>query len=154
MLASPAASEMIGPMRTIVILAMLVSVGVAVADEASQTPPTTLVGRVTDILGKPIEGARVYVLSGSRTQTGTDKDGRYSLALYSTGAHSVVIAVGKVHTFRQVLIQAGAATTLDVEVEIDSAGGGEVIKIVDRRLPPPAVMPKPTVDQRISLPYS
>jgi hypothetical protein len=113
-----------------------------------------LVGRVTDLLGKPIEGARIYVLSGNRTQTGTDKDGRYALALYSTGAHSVVIAVGKIHTYRQVLIRAGTSTTLDIEVEIDSANGGEVIKIVDSRLPAPAVMPKPLVDQRPSLPYS
>ena len=144
------------------VLAFLCSLGIAFADDApapapAPTPPqqpTTLVGRVTDILGKPVEGARIYVMSGHRTQTGTDKDGRYSLALYSTGAHSVVIAVGKVHTYRQVLIKAGVATTLDVEVEIDSAGGGEVIKITDRRLPPPAVMPRPTIDKRVSLPYS
>lgn len=148
--------------RYVACLVLVCSFGVAVADDAPtptpaptpQRQPTTLVGRVTDILGKPIEGARIYVLSGGRTQTGTDKDGRYSATLYSSGAHSVVIAVGKVHTFRRVLINAGTATTLDIEVEIDSANGGEVIKIVDHRLPAPAVQPKPLVDQTISLPYS
>jgi hypothetical protein len=121
---------------------------------------TVLNGRVTDVLGKPIVKARVYVLprGGGRIQSETDKDGRYELDLGTGsglgGAYSVVIAVGHVHTYRQVLVTEHAITHLDVEVETDIEGG-EVIKIVDLKLPPPAVLPKPTNEHsRKSLPYS
>jgi hypothetical protein len=110
---------------------------------------------VTDVLGKPIEDARIYVMppSGEREETKTDRDGRYKIALPEGGALSVVIAVDKIHTYRQVLVKAGTSTALDVEVETDISGG-EVIKIVDRKLPAPAVAPKPTKDINLSLPYS
>jgi hypothetical protein len=133
-------------------LAMVLGMaGLARADE--EAAPTVLAGRVTDVLGRPIAKARVYVLiDKARIQAVTDKDGRYSVAV-SSGAHSVVIAVDRVHTYRQVLATAGQTTALDVEVEIDGSGG-EIIRIVDREPPVPAVPPKPAVDQRISLPYS
>jgi hypothetical protein len=120
------------------------------------TQPTVLGGRVTDVLGKPIVKARVYVLprGGGRIQSETDTDGRYTLELGAGGAYSVVIAIGRVHTYRQVLVTEHASTKLDVEVETDIAGG-EVIKIVDTKLPPPAVPPKPENEySRKSLPYS
>jgi len=142
-------------MKALVVLVLLA--GVAFADDASPTaPPTVLAGRVTDVLGRPIPHARVYIMPrGTITlTTATDKDGRYALELSAAGAYSVVIAAGRIHTYRQVLITEHAATTLDVEVELD-VDGGEVINIVDTRLPPPAVPPKPTNDnERKSLPYS
>jgi hypothetical protein len=122
---------------------------------AAEGPPTTLTGRVSDVLGRPIADARVYVLAktGEREETRTNKHGRYAVKLSRGGAYGVVIAVDEVHTYRTVLIEAQKSTTLDVEVELDVAGG-EVIKIVDRKLPAPAVKPKPTTDSRKSLPYS
>jgi hypothetical protein len=138
-------------MKALLVLVLLA--GVAAADDAS---PTTLAGRVTDVLGRPIPHARVYIMPrGTVTlTTATDKDGRYAIELSAAGAYSVVIAAGRLHTYRQVLITAHAATTLDVEVELD-VDGGEVINIVDTKLPPPAVPPKPTNDnERTSLPYS
>ena len=128
--------------------------GIAAADDPA--PPTTLVGRVTDVLGKPINDARVYVMprGGGRLQTVTDKDGRYTIGLADGGAYSVVIAVGRVHTYRQVLVADHALTLLDVEVETDITGG-EVIRIVDQKLPAPAVPPKPSSEHaQKSLPYS
>ena len=113
-------------------------------------------GRVVDVLGKPIANARVYVLprGGGRLQTETNKDGRYGIELAASGAYSVVIAVSRIHTYRQVLVSEHVTTTLDVEVETDIAGG-EVIRIIDTKLPAPAVPPKPAVDhERKSLPYS
>jgi len=142
-------------MRSLLVLLVLVLAGgVAAADDPA--PTTMLVGRVTDVLGKPIGDARVYLLprGGGRLQTVTDKDGRYAIGLADGGAYSVVIAVGRVHTYRQVLIADRASTTLDVEVETDIAGG-EVINIIDRKLPAPAIPPRPTNDNgRKSLPYS
>jgi len=143
-------------MKAFCVLVLLAGLaGVAFADDPV-TAPTTLAGRVTDVLGKPIGAARVYVMprGGGRLQTVTDKDGRYAIELTTAGAYSVVIAVGRIHTYRQVLLNEHLATTLDVEVELDISGG-EVINIVDTRLPPPAVPPKPTNDnERKSLPYS
>jgi len=125
--------------------------GVASADG----PPTMLRGRVTDVLGQPIGGARVYVLArtGGREETKTTKDGRYAITLERGGAYGVVIAVDDVHTYRTVLVEPGASTTLDVEVETD-IGGGEVINIVDKRPKTPKVPAKPKQPPRQALPYS
>ncbi|MBX3155415.1 MAG: carboxypeptidase regulatory-like domain-containing protein [Deltaproteobacteria bacterium] len=146
--------------RVVVCALLLGSFGVAAADDAPSPPaqPQTqavLGGRVTDVTGKPVANARVYVMprGGGRLQTETDKDGRYTMALSVGGAYSVVIAVDQIHTYRQVLVNASAPTTLDVEVE--TIPGGEVITIIDRPLPQPEVMPKPQNENvRKSLPYS
>src|SRR5688572_21464825 len=98
-------------MRIWCIAIVLALCGVAAADEPQQ--PTTLVGRVTDVIGKPIKNARVYVLVGKqRVQAQTDQDGRYAIQVPG-GAHSVIIAVDKIHTYRQVLATDGRATVLD-----------------------------------------
>ena len=141
-----------GGMRMLLALVVLLALaGVAAADD-----PAVLGGRVTDVLGKPIPHARVYVLprSDEVLQTSTDAGGRYAVELAASGAYAVVIAVGSVHTYRQVVVAEHGTTTLDVEVETDITGG-EVINIVDTRLPPPAVPPKPAgFHDRKSLPYS
>jgi hypothetical protein len=133
----------------IIALVVLLS-GVAAAD-----PPTVVTGRVTDVLGRPVSNARVYVLprADQPHQTKTNKDGRYSVEVDTTGTHGVVIAIDKAHVFRTVLVQQGTTNTLDIDVELDTQGG-EVIKIEDKKRPQPAQKPKPTKDTRMSLPYS
>ncbi|MBX3154752.1 MAG: carboxypeptidase regulatory-like domain-containing protein [Deltaproteobacteria bacterium] len=137
--------------------------GTAAADDGPPTPPpatapvpTTLAGRVTDIHGKAIAGARVYVLprGGTRIQTETDGNGRYAVELGAGGAYAVVFAVKQVNTFRQVLVAEHAVTPLDVLVEID-VDGGEVIKITEERVRQPAIPAQPLGgESRKSLPYS
>src|SRR5262245_32838699 len=73
-----------GGMRMLLALVLLVALaGVAAADD-----PAVLGGRVTDVLGKPIPGARVYVLprSDEVLQTTTDAGGRYAVGLAASGA--------------------------------------------------------------------
>jgi hypothetical protein len=110
---------------------------------------------VTDVLGRPVRDARIYVLprAGEPVQTETNIDGRYTAKVSTIGTHGVVIAIGKAHTFRTVIVQRGATNTLDVELDLDTEGG-EVIKIEDKKRPQPAVKPKPRQDPRQSLPYS
>jgi hypothetical protein len=117
--------------------------------------PTIVTGRVTDVLGRPIANARVYVLPrrGQPIPTKTQRDGRYSVEVQSAGTHGVVIAIDKAHTFRTVLVQRGTTNTMDVDIELDTQGG-EVIKIEDKKRAVPAVQPKPKKDVRLSLPYS
>lgn len=119
------------------------------------TGPTFVVGRVTDVLARPVTGARVYVLPrrAKPIQTSTDKDGRYRVEVRGPGTYGVVIAIDKAHTFRTVLVRSGATNTMDVELELDTEGG-EVIRIEDRKRPEPKVKAKPRKDVRMSLPYS
>ncbi|MDQ3334186.1 MAG: carboxypeptidase regulatory-like domain-containing protein [Myxococcota bacterium] len=122
---------------------------------AAPTGPTVVTGKVTDVLGRPVPNARVYVMPrrGQPIQTKTGKDGRYSVKLKSNGTHGVVIAIDKAHTFRTVLVVDGISNTMDVDIELD-VEGGEVIKIEDKRRPEPKVRPKPKQDVAKSLPYS
>lgn len=118
--------------------------GVAAAD-------ALIVGRITDLLGKPVSGARVHVLSGSDRQTvTTDKDGNYRVIVDGNREVSVVIGAGAHHTFRRGAIKDGAIQRLDIEVEIAE---GEVIRIIDQK--PPAVPPRlPKDAPRLTPPYS
>ena len=119
------------------------------------TAPTIVTGRVTDVLGRPVASARVYVLPrrGQPHQTTTGKDGRYKVQVQTAGTYGVVIAIDKAHTFRTVLVQQGLSNTMDIDLEMDTEGG-EVIKIEDRRRPEPKVKAKPKQDISKSLPYS
>jgi len=144
--------------RAAVIALLVVGVlfRVVYADEPpAPTTPTIVSGRVTDVFGKPVPNMRVYVLphSGNAYRTTTNKDGRYSVQVSTPGTYGVVIAVGKAHTFRTVMVKEGVTNTLDVDVELDTSGG-EVIKIDDQKRPQPAVKAKPKQDERLSLPYS
>jgi Carboxypeptidase regulatory-like domain len=127
----------------------------AVETPAPTSGPTYIEGRATDVLGRPIAGARVYVLPrrGEPIQSKTDKNGHYKVQVQSIGTHGVVIAIDKAHSFRTVLVQQGRANRLDIDVELDTEGG-EVIKIEDARRPVPKVVPKPQKDTRINPPYS
>ena len=98
---------MIRRLAQLIVCALLVgTAGLAAADDTPETPPaqpavpTTLGGRITDVTGKPVANARVYIMprGGARLQTQTDKDGRYAIQLVDAGAYSVVIAVSRVNT--------------------------------------------------------
>ncbi|HLL20974.1 MAG TPA: carboxypeptidase-like regulatory domain-containing protein [Kofleriaceae bacterium] len=129
---------------------IVLTLGTAVAE-----PRTQLTGRVTDVLGKPVNNARIYVLSraGAREEATTNRDGRFRVSVEGSGAYGVVIAKDQVHTYRTVLVQPGMTNVLDVEVEVD-VEGGEVVRILDRAPARPAVAPAPLHDVRRSLPYS
>ena len=126
-------------------------VGVAIA----QPVETVVQGRVTDVLGRPVANARVYVLEHASvpTRTTTDKDGRYSIEVTSAGMLRVVVAIDKVHVFRTVQVQPGAMTALDIAVDLDTQGG-EVINIEDRRRPQPAKPAESKMDPQKPPPYS
>lgn len=138
--------------HAVILLVMLGLAGGAAADDAA---PTVVAGRVTDIVGRPVANARMYMLPrrGQPLQTRTAEDGTYRVEVETLGTHGVVIAIDRAHTFRTVLVQGGVMNALDIDVELDTAGG-EVIKIEDRKRPEPKVAAKPTKDPRQSLPYS
>ncbi len=116
-------------------LVLLWVVGTASADAVLQ-------GRVTDLLGKPIGGARVHVLTGSDHKVvETDAEGYYRVDIDGTKEISVVIGAGELHTFRKGTITDGTVKTLDLEVEIAE---GEVIRILDSK--PPTVPPRLSKD--------
>jgi hypothetical protein len=125
-------------------LVLLWVVGTASADAVLQ-------GRVTDLLGKPIAGARVHVLSGSDHEVvETDAAGYYRVDLEGDLEISVVIGAGSLHTFRRGTIKDGTVKTLDLEVEISD---GEIIRIIDSK--PPTVPPRLSKDiPHITPPYS
>jgi hypothetical protein len=135
--------------RAITILVTLAWFGVAAADDAP-----TLSGRVTDLLGAPIANAKISVqATGAPTVEGTtDKDGRYTVALAKRGAYNVVIVSGHTRTYRQAVVGDKPAT---LDIELEEAGNGEVIRVYDPSLPRPVVMPKPSsATPQKSLPYS
>jgi len=120
-------------MRTAMI-AMLVLAAAASPAAAD----AVLVGHVTDLLGKPIAGARVHVLANHAEQqtVATDRDGNYRVVVDGDQEISVVIGAGNLHTFRRGAIQTGTIKRLDLEVETTD---GEIIRIIDEK--PPAVPP-------------
>src|SRR5262245_55610895 len=125
-------------------LIVMLFAGSAAADGA------ILSGKVTDLLGKPIAGARVHILSEAEHRTATtDASGRYAVELDGDASYSVVIAAGTLHTFRRGMIKRGARETLDLEVEV---ADGEIIRIIDQK--PPTVLPKVKRDKQLALPYS
>ncbi|MEJ7601731.1 MAG: carboxypeptidase regulatory-like domain-containing protein [Kofleriaceae bacterium] len=121
----------------------------------SQPGSTVVAGRVTDVRGRPVVNMRVYVLPGrgQSYRTTTDRDGRYAVTVVVPGRYSVVIAIGKAHTFRSVVATQAETTSLDIDIDLDIEGG-EVIQIDDEQRPKPKVAPEPKDDQRKALPYS
>src|SRR5262245_56984260 len=119
--------------------AALLSVLVLVWVSATASADAMLVGRITDLLGRPVAGARVHVLAGGveKQIVTTDKDGNYRAVVDGGGEISVVIGAGTQHTFRRGTIKDGTVQRLDLEVEL---ADGEIIRIIDQK--PPAVLPK------------
>ena len=114
-----------------------------------------MTGRVTDVLGRPMPDVRVYVLPkrGDPVRVRTDKDGRYRAEVSAPGKYGVVVAIGKAHTYRTVLVKEGVTNALDIDAELD-VKGGEVIRIEDQKRPQPTVKPKEKQDAQKSLPYT
>lgn len=131
--------------------AAILSVLVLVWVSGTAAADATLVGRVTDLLGRPVPGARVHVLVGGVEQlTVTDKDGNYRVVVDGDREVSVVIGAGTLHTFRRGTIKDGTVQRLDLEVELAE---GEIIRIIDQK--PPTVLPKlPKDTPRVTPPYS
>src|SRR5262245_36205736 len=133
--------------------AALLSVLVVAGLVGTASADAVLEGRVTDLLGKPVSGARVHVLAGSGSDEQvvvTDKDGNYRIVVDGNQEVNVVIGAGNLHTFRRGTIKDGTVQRLDLEVEVAE---GEVIRIIDQR--PPTVPPKlPGGAPRVTPPYS
>jgi hypothetical protein len=126
------------------VFALLALTHIAAADAVLQ-------GRVVDLLGQPVAGARVHVMAGREAKVvQTDAGGFYRVDLEGDSDVSVVIGAGDLHTFRRGTVKDGTVTTLDLEVEV---AAGEVIRILGQK--PPTVPPKP-VDgpARVTPPYS
>ena len=142
-------------MRTVHIVLLLLAMSIQTARADTAQAPTRVTGEVTDVLGRPVATARVYLLSpsGERFEGKTDNDGRYVIDVTSAGTYSVVFAIGKAKTFRSVIVEQGTTASLDIQIEIDIQGG-EVIKIDDKKRPLPAHVPKALRDKNRSLPYS
>lgn len=131
----------------VAILSALVLLCVA----STASADAVLQGRVIDLLGQPIAGARVHVLAGSDHQVvETDSAGYYTVHVDGNQEVSVVIGAGEHHTFRKGTIKDGGVQTLDFEVEVAQ---GEIIRIIDAK--PPTVPPKLSKDiPHITPPYS
>jgi hypothetical protein len=97
-----------------------------------------LVGRVTDLLGKPVANVRVHVLTpGDHQIVVTDDKGEYRVAVDGNQQVAVVVGAGNFHTFRGGTLKDGVTKRLDFELEVSD---GEIIRIIDDK--PPAVPPK------------
>ena len=110
-----------------------------------------LVGRVTDLLGKPVAKVRVHVLTpGDHQIVETNDKGEYRVAVNGNEQVAVVVGAGNFHTFRGGTLKDGSTQRLDFELEVAE---GEIIRIIDDK--PPAVPPKrPASAPRVTPPYS
>jgi hypothetical protein len=130
---------------------LLVALALALAEPVwADTGPAQLTGRVVDVLGKPVAGANVHVVSraGGEQVVKTDKDGRYR-APVPAGAYSIVFAFRGTSAQKSATVDAGAEVVVDGELEL---ADGEVIQIRDMH--PPPVLPRPVKDPRITPKYS
>lgn len=135
-------------MRTVMVAMLLVVLGVV---EGTAAADALLVGRVTDLLDRPVPNIRVHVLSPDDHQiVTTDQDGQYRVVVDGYQQIAVVVGAGNFHTFRGGTIKDGATQRLDFQLEIAE---GEIIRIVDGK--PPTVPPKlPPDASRLTPPYS
>lgn len=129
-------------LRALVLLAALTTIASADA---------FLVGRVTDLLGKPVANVRVHVLTpGDHQIVTTDDKGEYRVEVDGNKQIAVVVGAGNFHTFRGGTLKDGTTQRLDFELEIAE---GEIIRIIDDK--PPAVKAKlPKSAPHVTPPYS
>jgi hypothetical protein len=127
-------------------------------DSAVAPSSAILEGRVVDVHNHPIAKARIYALAKAaalrpKLEIESDSQGRYRFEL-APGSYSIIVVAGKVQAQREVTIEPHAVATINIELDVDP-GANEVITVVDRELPAPAVKPRPEKpDSRKSLPYS
>jgi hypothetical protein len=124
---------------------------VAIFTARAASADETIEGRVTDLLGKPVAGAKVYVVTrtGIQQTVATDQNGRYHATVEGAGTYSIVVAQGSAHAGKQGTVAAGGKLTIDAELAI---GDGEVIEVHDSK--PPPVLPVPKRDLAVTMPYS
>ena len=135
-------------MRTAVISILVILLGVL---DGSAAADSLLVGKVTDLLGRPVANVRVHVVSkGDHQIVTTNAAGAYQVVVDGNQTLSVVVGAGEFHTFRGGTIKDGTTMRLDFEVE---QADGEIIRIVDAK--PPTVPPRLPADAaRLTPPYS
>ncbi len=135
-------------MRAAVVSILVVVLGLL---EGSAAAEALLVGKVTDLLARPVPNVRVHVVSKDDHQVvTTNQDGEYRVLVDGNQTLSVVVGAGEFHTFRRGTIKDGTTLRLDFEVELTD---GEIIRIVDDK--PPTVPPKlPAGTPRMTPPYS
>jgi len=91
----------------------------------AQNPDATLSGTVTDSSGSPVSNAQVSVsnvFSGQTVEARSDASGRYSVPKLGPGNYQVsVSAEGFITSTSRVTLAAGAARTLNLELEGSSS---------------------------------
>ena len=93
----------------------------------AQVPTGTINGRVTDPGGAVVAGAQVAAVNQSTNvsrETVTNSDGLYVLSDLTPGTYSVSIKASGFSTseFKDVILQAGRASTVDAELKVASVG--------------------------------
>jgi hypothetical protein len=143
--------DIVGVMWTAALRSLVLTMLVLAAFGGTAAADAYLVGRVTDLLGKPVANVRVHVLTpGDHQIVTTDDKGEYRVAVDSNKQVAVVVGAGNFHTFRGGTLKDGATQRLDFELEVSD---GEIIRIIDDK--PPAVPPKrPASAPRLVPPYS
>ena len=93
----------------------------------AQLPTGTINGRVTDPGGAVVAGAQIVVVNQSTNvsrETITNADGLYVFPDLPAGSYSVVIKASgfAANEFKDVVLLAGRATTVDAEMKVASLG--------------------------------
>src|SRR5262245_51346078 len=96
--------------RLVALVSMVVASAVflesARADDDDAAPTSARVsGRVTDVLDKPIAGARIYIVArstGVEQTLSTDKDGRYDVAVREVGTYTILASHRNVRAAKQI----------------------------------------------------
>lgn len=109
-----------------IVAGVLLLASTALTVEA-QMPSGTINGRVTDPAGAVMISAQVDATNeatNASRETVTNSDGLYVFANLDPGSYRVEIkAAGfAAHEFKQVIVQAGRATTVDAELKIEAVG--------------------------------
>jgi hypothetical protein len=121
-------------MRGFAILALAAGLACAVA---AQEMPGGIVGRITDVSGSVVGGARIRAVragSEAASTAASDVTGSYFLPRLRPGVYAVTIEMPGFRPFeRRVAVRAGEETILDARLEIASAR--ESIRVVDEAPP-------------------
>jgi hypothetical protein len=93
----------------------------------AQVPTGTINGRVTDSGNAVVTGAQVVVVNQSMNvprETVTNSDGLYLFSDLSAGQYDITIKASGFATseFRDVVVQAGRAVTVDAKLKVASVG--------------------------------
>jgi hypothetical protein len=121
-------------MRSVLGLVLVVVFSIAVS---AQLPTSTLNGTVTDPQGAAVAGAKVVITSnatGLSKETATGSDGGFAVADLTPGDYTVRVSASGFATieFKEVRLDVGRASTLDVSLKIAKAG--EVIEVTGAEL--------------------